>query len=116
MTAESIVYEALQNLAGGNVFPDVAPSDSTAPWITYQAVGGKDFTNLDNSLSNPRNTRMQVAVWHTSRLAAAELMEQVYEALNNPTVKGYPIGAPVSVFEQDTRLYGSRLDFSIFWL
>lgn len=115
MTAEAVVAGALQGLANGNVYPDVAPSNTAPPWVTFQAVGGKDFTNLDNSPSVPRNSRMQICVWAKSRLSAAALMEQVYAALNNPTVKGLPIGAPVSVFEQDTRLYGSRLDFSIFW-
>lgn len=115
MTAEAIVAGALQGLANGNVFPDVAPTGTAPPWITFQAVGGQDFTNLDNSLSDPRNSRMQLNVWATSRLGAAALMEQVYQALNNPAVRGVPIGAPVSIFEEDTRLYGSRLDFSIFW-
>jgi hypothetical protein len=56
---------------------------------------------------------MQVTVWAATRLGAALLMEDCYQALVNPTVKAVPLGAPTSLYEVDTLLYGSRLDFSI---
>jgi hypothetical protein len=114
MTAEAIVAGALVSLAGGNVYPDVAPAKTPAPWITYQAVGGQDFTNLDNT-STPLNCRMQVTVWSTTRAEAADVMSQVRAALVSSTVQAIPIGGPVSTFEADTLLYGSTLDFSIFY-
>lgn len=113
MTAEAIVVAALSALASGQVFPDVAPANTTAPWITFQAAGGQAFNTVDGATPCVRNSRMQVSVWSRSRLEAAELMEQAFQALVNPTVKAVPIGAPVSVFEKDTLLYGSRLDFSL---
>ena len=113
MTAEAIVYGALESLANGQVYPDVAPPNTTAPWITYQSAGGQSFGTVDGATPSTRNARMQIAVWARSRLGAAALMEQAFQALANPTVKAVPIGAPVSVFENDTLLYGSRLDFSL---
>lgn len=113
MTAEAIVYTALSTLANGQVYPDVAPANTTAPWVTFQAAGGQSFPTVDGATPSTRNARMQIAVWSRSRLEAASIMEQVFQALVNPTVKSVPIGAPVSVFEKDTLLYGSRLDFSI---
>jgi hypothetical protein len=113
MTVEAIVYGALQALAAGSVFPDVAPAATPAPWITYQAVGGQAFPSLDSTTPVLRNQRVQVTVWSKTRANAADLMEQVFEALVNPAVKAVPIGAPVSTFEKDTLLYGSTLDFSI---
>ena len=115
-TVESIVYGALSPLAGGNVFPDVAPSGSAQggqPWITYQAVGGQAFATVDAATPVLRNARVQVTVWAYTRKNAAEIMEQCFQALVNPAVRAVPIGAPVSTFEGDTRLYGASLDFSI---
>lgn len=115
-TVESIVYGALSPLAGGNVFPDVAPSGFSQggqPWVTYQSVGGQSFATVDAATPVLRNARVQVSVWAYTRKQAAELMEQCFQALANPTVRAVPIGAPVSTFEADTLLYGSYLDFSI---
>jgi hypothetical protein len=113
MTVEAIVYAALSALASGQVFPDIAPAKTPAPWITYQAVGGQAFPMLDASTPITRNARVQVNVWAKTRAQAAELMEQAFQALANPVVKAVPIGAPVSTFEPDTLLYGASLDFSI---
>ncbi|CAB3795509.1 DUF3168 domain-containing protein [Pararobbsia alpina] len=113
MTAEAIVYAALETLANGQVFPDVAPAKTPAPWITYQAVGGQAFNTVDGETPALRNARMQISVYATTRLGAALIMEQAFQALVNPAVKAVPIGGPVSGFEKDTLLYASTLDFSI---
>ncbi|AQQ19837.1 DUF3168 domain-containing protein [Burkholderia cenocepacia] len=110
---ESIVYKALASLASGQVYPDVAPAKTPAPWITYQVVGGQDFTGLDNELPDIENARVQISVWAKTRKEAAQLMRQVKQALVNPQTKAVPIGGPISNFESDTLLYGSSLDFSI---
>ncbi|CAJ0873035.1 hypothetical protein R6138_01893 [Ralstonia thomasii] len=111
-TAEEIVYGALASLASGNVFPDLAPPGTPAPWITYQAAGGIDHSTLDDTAST-LNARMQIDVWSHSRAEASDLMAQIRTALKSPPIRAVPIGAPVSSFESDTLLYGSRLDFSI---
>jgi hypothetical protein len=113
MTVEQIVYSALGGLAGGSVYPDVAPAHTPAPWVVYQAVGGQGSAYVDGTAQATRNSRVQVTVWSDTRLSAADLMEACYQALVNPTVKAVPIGSPVSIYESDTLLYGSRLDFSI---
>ena len=113
-TAEAIVYGALKTLAGGRVYPDVAPSPVVKPYIVYQGVGGVDETTFDGP-NELQNSRMQVAVWCTSRLEAATLMQSVFQALTVAPVRGTPIGAPVPDYEDDTKLYGSRLDISIWF-
>lgn len=113
MSAEAIIYGALASLASGQVFPDVAPANTAAPWLTYQAVGGQVFPTLDSATPGLRNSRMQVSVWAKTRAQAADLMEQAFQALVNPAVKAVPVGAPISTFEGDTLLYGSSLDVSI---
>lgn len=110
---ESIVYKALASLASGQVYPDVAPAKTPAPWLTYQVVGGQDFTGLDNELPSIENARVQISVWAKTRKEASQIMRQVKQALVNPKIKGVPIGGPISNFESDTLLYGSSLDFSV---
>lgn len=115
MSVEQIVYAALSGLAGGAIYPDVAPAQTPPPWVTYQAVGGQAFSTVSASTPATRNARVQLTVWANTRLGAATLMEQVFQALVNPSVKAVPLGAPVSMYESDTLLYGSRLDFSIIY-
>lgn len=113
-SAESIVDEALAALAGGRVYPDVAPANPVRPYIVYQASGGIDETTLDGA-DTLQNCRMQVAVWAESRAEASTLIKQVRAVLTAAPVLGKPIGSPVSVFEDDTKLYGSRQDYSIWY-
>lgn len=113
-TAEAIVYGALKTLAGGRVYPDVAPASPVKPYAVYQSVGGVDETTFDG-LNTLQNSRMQVAVWSLSRAEAATIMQQILQALTAAPVRGTPIGAPVSVYEDDTKLYGSRTDISIWF-
>lgn len=113
-SAESVTFAAIKVLAGGHVYPDVAPAGAPTPYIVYQSVGGVDETTFDG-LSALQNSRMQVAVWAQSRAEAATIMQQILRALTAAPVRGTPIGAPVSVYEDDTKLYGSRVDISIWF-
>ncbi|WP_321919311.1 DUF3168 domain-containing protein [Paraburkholderia tropica] len=113
-SAESVTYGAIKALAGGRVYPDVAPSTAVKPYIVYQGVGGVDETTLDG-VDTLQNCRMQVAVWATTRAEAATLIQQVRAAMTAAPVLGTPIGAPVPVYEDDTKLFGSRQDYSLWW-
>lgn len=113
-SAESVVYGALRSLVGDRVYPDVAPLGAPRPYITYQAVGGQDV----NALGGPadlQNSRMQINVWADARAAAVATMNAAFAAMTTDAVQGIPIGAPVSTYEPDTKLYGSRLDFSLWF-
>jgi len=113
-SAESVTYSAIKALASGRVYPDVAPATAVKPYIVYQSVGGVDETTFDGA-DTLQNSRMQVAVWAATRAEAATIIQQVRAALTAAPVRGVPIGAPVSVYEDDTKLYGSRQDFSIWY-
>ncbi|WP_144149352.1 DUF3168 domain-containing protein [Paraburkholderia sp. BCC1884] len=113
-SAESIVDAALAALADGRVYPDVAPAGAVKPYIVYQGVGGVDETTLDGP-DTLQNCRMQIAVWSTTRAEAATIMQEIRQAMTAAPVLGTPIGAPVPDYESDTKLYGSRLDVSIWF-
>jgi hypothetical protein len=118
---DKTIFDALKGLvpnADGEtfrVYPDVAPENSPRPWITYQDVGGKDANSLDGA-ADRMNARMQINVWADSRPGASALMLQVIASLGADGIDGLPIGGPVGDYESDTKLYGSRLDFSIWYL
>lgn len=113
-SAEAIVYEAIKTLASGGVFPDLAPVNTARPFIVFQAVGGQSTNYLSNT-DNLQNARVQISVWADDRLTAVAVMQSVIEALTPAPIFATSIGAPVSTWEFDTKLYGSRLDFSIWW-
>lgn len=119
-SAEAIVFDALKGLvANGDgtyrCYPDVGPDMVTRPYITYQAVGGQSANYLQNTVAAQQNARMQVNVWADDRAMAIALMQQVIGALTPPPINATNIGAPVSEQEPDTKLYGSRQDFSIWF-
>lgn len=118
-SAETIVFGALKALVPNGdgtfrVYPDVAPAGALRPYITYQAVGGQSPNYLSSTV-DLQNARMQLNVWADTRAAATTLMQSVIPALTGPGIKAVTIGAPVSSYESDTKLYGSRSDFSIWF-
>ncbi|MDR6447482.1 hypothetical protein J2794_003598 [Paraburkholderia terricola] len=113
-SAKAIVYAVLKVLVGGRVYPSVAPAGVTRPYIVYQGVGGQDETTFDGP-DSLQNRRVQVVVWSTIAGEADSINEQVRAALAAEPVGGVPLGAPVDVYEDDTKLYGSQQDFSIWY-
>lgn len=114
MTVEADIKTALNSLAPGQVFPDVAPAATVAPYITYQQVGGEAVSFLEQTLPSKKNGRFQISVWAATRASAAALVLQCESALITTTAfQASAIGAAVSVYEEDTRLYGALQDFSI---
>jgi len=110
-SAEAIVATALR-ATGIPFYPDVGQMGSTGSYLTYQSVGGQDV----NDMSGPadlENARMQVNAWAVTRAGAIAALRSARTAL--VAVGGLPIGAPVSTYESDTKLYGSRLDFSLWF-
>lgn len=114
MTVESDLYAALQSLVAGRVYPDVAPDGATTPYITYQQIGGKSTQYLESTLPDKKNGRFQVNVWATTRTSASALVLQVEAAIvGSMAFQSEAIGAHVSDYEPDTKLFGAMQDFSI---
>lgn len=113
-SAEAIVYGALKVLVDGRCYPDVAPANTPRPYATYQAVGGQSPNYLSNTVAL-QNARMQINVWADSRSAAIAIMQSIIAVLSGEPIRATTIGAPVSTYEPDTKLYGSREDFSIWF-
>jgi hypothetical protein len=116
MTIEAEVLVALQGLAGGQVFPDVAPESTSVPYITYQAVGGEPINFLSGDRPGKTNARIQVNVWAKTRLEASELGEQVEDAIRAAVdLQPEVLTGRVATYDEATRYRGTMQDFSC-WL
>ncbi|MED5615121.1 DUF3168 domain-containing protein [Janthinobacterium sp. P210005] len=116
MIVEAQVFQALQALVEGRVYPDVAPPGSARPYIVYQQVGGAAVNFLDRTTPSKRNSWMQVCVWAEARIEASGLIEQVELALRGAAGLSVAVqAAPVSIYEDETQLRGARQDYSIWF-
>ncbi len=115
MSIESLIVATLTGLVSGRVYPDVTPDGVTAlPRITFQQVGGRALNYLEPAPVGKRNARMQINVWGKTRRQVTALARQVSDALKAETaLNTYILGEPVANREPDTKLYGSRQDFSM---
>jgi hypothetical protein len=115
MSVESDLFAALKGLVGNRVFPDVAPELTARPYITFQQIGGQAINFLEPAVPNKKHGRFQINVWADTRSAAATLARQVEDTLRVvPSLQTTVLGAPLAVYEEETKLRGSMQDFS-FW-
>lgn len=113
MNAKQIIRRALAHLVDGHVFPDVADQDVPLPQIVYHVAGGGMTVDLSGKPFDKYLARVQISVWHETDPGRSSLMQQVLRALVSPAVGAIPLGAPTEIFERETRLYGSRVDVSM---
>ena len=116
MSMDAQVSAALSALVESRVYPDIAPDDVTRPYITYQQVGGNVVNYTEGGVPDRRNAMVQVNVWAATRLGASELSEQAENTLRTLTdLQTTVLGARVSIYESETKLYGARQDYSIWY-
>lgn len=113
MSLESDLFDALKGLVSNRVYSDVAPAGVARPFIVYQQAGGEAINFLEAGAPVKRNARMQVSCWATTRLAAAALARAAEDALAASAMKAFSLGALTAIHEEDTGLFGTRQDFSI---
>lgn len=116
MTPEDHIDITLQHLAGGRVFPDVAPLNTERPFITYQAVGGEPINLLTGEKPEKQPHRMQVNCWAEHRVEASELGMLVEDALRSAgdSLQTEVLNGRVSTYDEETDLRGTMQDFMIF--
>lgn len=116
MSAESSIFSALSSLVSNRVYPDLAPDVVVKPYIVYQQVGGSAVQFVDVTVPSKKNSRIQVSVWGDTRAQVSALAVQVEDTLRGvATLQTVVLGAPVAVYEADTKLRGSQQDFSV-WI
>lgn len=95
------------------VFPDVAPTITQKPYVTYQQIGGVPLRYVDNTAADKRHHMMQINVWASTRKEANQLSRAIEDALCAATVfTARPMSEAVADAE-DEDLRGNRQDFHI---
>ena len=116
MSAESSIFAALSSLVSNRVYPDLAPDVVVKPYIVYQQIGGSAVQFVDPTVPSKKNSRIQVSIWGDTRAQVSALAVQVEDTLRGVTaLQAVVLGAPVAIYEADTKLRGSQQDFSI-WI
>lgn len=76
-------FSRIAHLAGGRVFPGVAPEQTAPPYLTYRLVSGaRDWT-----LSGPsgcRRASIQLNAWADTPKEAAQLIGQAFSLISKP--------------------------------
>lgn len=110
---EPLFKKRIELLAGGRVFPGVAPTGTNAPYMTYTRVGG----DRDWVLAGPSGSQhvsIQLNVWASDPKTAGELMQQAFELLSAPGPDFKCTGAddiPANDDELTTKLHGASMEF-----
>lgn len=116
MSVESSIYSTLQALVGGRCYPDIAPEKAARPYITYQVIGGSSVNFVDSTVPSKKNSRVQINAWADTRAAVATLSVQIEDALRvASSLQTTVLGSPSSIYEPETKLRGTRQDFSV-WI
>lgn len=114
MTIETRLFAVLGTLAGGRVYPDVAPPDTAAPYLVHQQVGGAAISYQENTVPTEERCRIQLATWAASRLETTALAQQAEALLLQATTfQAEALGNRTHTHDPDTGLYGARQDFDI---
>lgn len=113
MTMESELHTLLLTKCP-RVFPDIAPSGTVKPFVTWQGIGGESLGFLDNTAADKRKTLLQINAWAATRLQSLALIRDVETAMRGSVAfMASPQGEPMSTYEQDTQLYGCVQRFEI---
>jgi hypothetical protein len=105
------IYAALSAVAGGRVFPNVAPHNVQKPYLVYQRVAGVPENTLADS-APIHNTRIQIDCYDTSYSKALTLADAVKAALLASSIN-HVLLLEQDQFEFDALLHRVILDFSI---
>lgn len=115
MSLEATLKTLLGPLVGGRCYPDITPDGAALPLIVYQQVGGTATEYVDQTIPDKDHARMQVMVWSKSRLEASQIARAARAAIIGNNWPAQTYAAPVSLYEEDLKLYGSRCDYGLWY-
>lgn len=113
MSWETQVYSALKLLVPGkHVYRDRIDDDQNPDqYIVFQQVGGDAINFLSGDRPSKKWARVQVSCWGQRRDTVNAIARTVEDALR--TLPAEVLGAPFSVYEHDTRRFGTHQDFHL---
>ena len=107
-------FDAIQNLAGGEVYALVAPESTQYPAIVYTPIAQEHIFGIDgpNLSGGVQRLRVQVDTYARTYQEALHLQDQVLAALlaDKSTIADVRMGH--SEFEAQARLYRVSVDYT----
>lgn len=112
---EALVFARIKTLAGGRVFPGVAPPDTPPPYMTYTRVSGTRGWTLagPNGLVK---ASIQINAWAVTPRQAAEILEAAFGLLSQKGGGFSCVGAddvPSYDDQISTKLHGAAMEFHL---
>lgn len=111
MTIETSVHTALSSLAGGKVYPLVAPEKVAAPFIVYSRIASTPENTLDGG-STIDLVRIQVDTYASTYSACKSLADSVRVQMESGVVKS-TMQTDQDLFEPDLKLYRISQDYYV---
>jgi hypothetical protein len=105
------IFTALSGVAGGRVFPNIAPNNVQKPYVVYARVSSAPENTLADG-APLGNTRLQVDCFDTTYAAAVALAEAIKAAMKSSAIT-HILLLEQDHFEPDASLHRVILDFSI---
>ena len=105
------LFTALSGVAGGRVFPNLAPNDVQTPYLVYLRVASVPENTLADGIPI-ESTRVQIDCFDTTYAAVITLAESVKAALRASSLTQVLL-MEQDQFEFDALLHRVILDFSI---
>lgn len=115
MSLESTLKTLLGPLVGGRLYADITPDGAAFPLIVYQQVGGRAMEYADQTIPDKEHARVQVMVWAKSRLEASQIARTARAAIIGNNWPAQTYAAPVSLYQEELKLYGSRTDYGLWY-
>lgn len=98
----------------GRCYEDTTPDgiDTTRAFVIYQDVGGVPAYLTEGAIGSKRNARIQVFLWAPTRGQRFGMMNIIlHKVAEHPETE--PLTETVSEYDQARKIFGSRLDVSV---
>ena len=107
-------FDAIQNLAGGEVYALVAPESTQYPAIVYTPIAQEHIFGIDgpNLSGGLKRVRVQVDTYARTYQEALHLQDQVLAALLADMSTNADVRMGLSEFEAQARLYRVSVDYT----
>lgn len=112
-TIQEQLYTALSGLAGGQIYPLLAPQTVTAPFVVYTRISGTEENTLASG-QPIQNTRLQIDSYDVSYANVQALADAVKAAVMGMSGNPLPITAATDLYEAEVKLFRVTQDFG-FW-
>ncbi len=112
MLAERLVT-LLSGVAGGRVYPLVAPQPATTPYVIYQRVASSVENVLAGNGSPPiNNTRLQIDIYAKTYAESQSVADSVESAMLGWSERNVQLSS-LDLYEDDVKLFRVLMDFSV---